>query len=112
MKSTCPDLGLGDCKMDRTRVDLPEPDSPTTPSASPSRTSSDTPEQACTVPRPGRRNSCTTSRTRSTGVPPSPAAAAPLALASVTTALAVSPARSLDHLLHGRFLFLRGRLLG
>ena len=68
--TTEPDVGRGSCMMARPVVDFPQPDSPTSPSVSPSITSSEIPETAFTL-RPVRPtgNSTTRSSTRNNGVP-------------------------------------------
>ena len=47
---TEPDVGLCSCRIARPVVDLPQPDSPTTPSVSPASRCSETPLTACTCP--------------------------------------------------------------
>ncbi len=47
---TEPDVGLCSCRMARPVVDLPHPDSPTTPRVSPASRCSETDETACTLP--------------------------------------------------------------
>ena len=55
-KRTVPLVGSCSRTSSRPRVDLPQPDSPTMPSVSPRRTSSETPSTACTCSRAPRRD--------------------------------------------------------
>ena len=54
-RSTRPASGCSAATSIRARVDFPLPDSPTTPTASPGRTTRSTPSRAATEPPPGSR---------------------------------------------------------
>ena len=57
--TTGPDVGSISRRTQRPTVDLPEPDSPTSPSVRPARRVNDTPETACTVDLMDRTPSAT-----------------------------------------------------